>query len=354
MPTPEPVAALRGLESYAVPAPGAPTDLRLDGNEGCPPHEAVLEQLVQGGVERLRRYPDAGALCATIAERFGLDPAGVLVTAGADEALDRVCRAYLERGRSIVLPEPGFEMLEKYARLQGARPRPYLWLAPEFPLDLVRAELEQKPAVLAVVSPNNPTGLAIDERTFRAVAAEASDSILLVDLAYAEFARFDPLRVALEYENAIVVRSLSKSWGIAGLRTGFACARPKHIAALRVAGSPYSVAGPSLALAEAWLRCGEDAVHASVGGVLARRARIEELLRARGAEVWPSQANFVFARFRDAARVHQRLARHGIAVRAFPGRPHIADCLRITCPTGEGDMQRLLGALDEVLARQEG
>ncbi len=104
---------------YKGPAQPEPGVLKLDGNEGNPPPRALLEDLAAAELSKVRDYPDARPLEAEIAQRLGVDPERVVVTAGADDALDRVFRAYLARGRGVVLPVPAFEMMYRFAAVVG-------------------------------------------------------------------------------------------------------------------------------------------------------------------------------------------------------------------------------------------
>lgn len=108
-----PVPWVADQRAYAVPRPAGPIDLRLDGNEGFAPPAGLLRTLTSGGL--LREYPSPRRLEALLAERHGVSADQVLVTAGADDALERACRALLAPGRSLVLPSPTFEMVDRYA-----------------------------------------------------------------------------------------------------------------------------------------------------------------------------------------------------------------------------------------------
>lgn len=346
--------ALRGLEAYRIPRAERPVDLRLDGNEGAAPPDSLLDALRAAAPDVLRRYPDATALERALAARHGVAPERVLVTAGADEALDRACRALLSPGDAIVLPVPTFEMLPHYARLAGARAIEVPWPSGPYPLDAVlRAASGDAPEAkaIALVSPNNPTGAAATASDIDRLASNApAGAALLVDAAYAEFADEDLTASALAHGNAIVFRTLSKAWGLAGLRVGYAIAEPEVISWLRAAGGPYSVAGPALALALARLENGAPDVARFVAAVRAERASLAATLRELGAEPIPSQANFVLARFENAAFARDALLGLGIAVRGFPGREPLRDALRITCPGSASVLARLEAALRAALA----
>ncbi len=331
---------LAGVERYDPPRHPAPVDLRLDGNEGAAPSSAALEAIAAAGPELLRRYPSTQGLEARIAGRIGLDPGRVLVTAGADDALERAIRSVLGPGRELLLPVPTFEMIERYAGLTGCEVRPVRWLGGPFPIEEMLGAVSGRTATIAVVTPNSPTGLVVGEEDLRRLATAAPRALLLVDLAYVEFADSDPTAAVLELPNAVVARSMSKAWGLAGARVGWAAGPRELIDWLRAAGHPYAVSGPSLAAAEERLE-EEREVRAFVARVREQREPLCELLRELGADPLPSQANFALAGFEDASWVRDALAGLGIAVRAFPGRDDLRDRLRITVPGDPGGWERL-------------
>jgi histidinol-phosphate aminotransferase len=343
----KPAPGVEAVEPYAPPPFPRPIDLKLDGNEGLLPNPRLLDALSATGPDVLRRYPNARPLEEILARQWNVEPDQVLVTAGADEALDRVCRAFLSASRQIILPTPTFEMLPRYARLAGAEIVSVPWSTAAYPRGPVIEQINENTAAIAVVSPNNPTGSAATAADLRAVAAAAPHAVIIVDLAYADFADEDLTEPALALPNAVVVRSLSKSWGLAGLRVGFAAGSTQIVRWLRPAGGPYSVAGPSLALAAEWLRQGGEAMRAYVDRIRVERGDLARALRATGASVTDSQANFVFARFPDAERIWSALSARGIAVRRFPSAPELSNALRITCPGNEHDFARLTQAIAE-------
>jgi len=325
--------------------------LRLNSNEGPQAPQALLAELAALDPELLRRYPDATAVETALAARAGVSPDRVVVTAGADEALDRICRTYAGPDRPVLLPEPTFDMLERFAALAGAPLVRVPWCTDAFPLDAILARLDNRTAIVVIVSPNNPTGGVASRDDVRRIATAAPQSLVLVDQAYIEYADEDIGPAVLDLANVVVVRTMSKAWGLAGCRVGYAVGNPDVIAVLRAAGGPFPVAGPSLALALSQLRRGDAALRAHVTQVRAERANLRELLCARGVDARTSQANFVLADFgRRAAFVRNGLRAHGILVRDFPGRIGLETSLRITLPGDPADFARLTRALDTVLA----
>ena len=346
---PKPVPALEGVGAYVVPRTRAPIDLRLDGNEGMLPALELLDALGPESLELMRLYPNASRLERRIAERFSVDPASVVVTAGADEALDRLCRSLLTEGREILLPSPTFVMIPHYAKLAGGRIVTVPWQSGPYPVDEVIARIGERTAIVAVVTPNNPTGATAGAQDLRRLSAAAPHTLILVDHAYAEFCDEDLTSVALELPNALVLRTFSKALGLAGLRVGYAIGPTQVTAWMRAAGGPYAVSSLSLALSERAMDLDPGPRLEFLARIRRERDELRGELATLGAQAVPSQANFVFARFRDAVWVQEALGGLGIGVRRFPGAPDLEGCLRITCPGDERAFERLLHALRSAL-----
>jgi histidinol-phosphate aminotransferase len=354
-----PRAAVEKLRAYAAPSLCDRIDLRLDANEGPSPDPAVLGALEAVPPMLVRRYPSKAGLEALIAGRHGVQPDGVIVTAGGDDAIDRCCRVVLEPGRTLLLHAPTFEMIERSARLAGADLTEIDWNEGPFPADRLIEALDDRTAMVAIVSPNNPTGLAATPGAILDVAAAAPRALVLVDLAYVEFADADPTAMLLQAPNIAVVRTFSKAAGMAGLRLGYALGCPQVIDWLRRVGGPYPVSGPSLAAAEALLRLG-GVQGDYIPAVRKEREALGRLLVELGLAVLPSQANFVLARVPEAGSaggrplpraeaIHTALRGRGISVRIFPGNPRLAQALRITCPGEDQAFRRLCRELRSVM-----
>jgi histidinol-phosphate aminotransferase len=340
-------ARARGLRGYRVPATTQVLDLDLRGNEGALPDPALLTAL--GDPAILRRYPDARAVEAALAARLGLDPSQILVTAGGDDALDRICRLTLEPGRRALLPTPGFEMTERYVALAGGERVDLPWTG-EFPLAETLAAIDDRTGLLVLTSPNNPTGLTVtaDARRRLIAACAAVGAVVLLDLAYVEFAAEDPTIEAAAEPNVLIVRTLSKAWGLAGLRVGYVVGPPALLEPLRAMGAPYAVAGPSLTIAAAALAA--DGEGTTLGRFVAEtreaRAALEASLRIAGLEPSPSEANFAFAEGDRAGWVVDAAASLGVGVRRFPGRPGLERAVRVGCPPDAEGLRRACLALE--------
>ena len=329
----QPAAAIAAITPYGPSRRPGPIDLDLAGTES-------------GDGGPLGRYPDTAPLQRLLADHLGIGTDRVLVTAGADDALDRIFRAMLAPGREVVLTTPTFEMLPRFARVTGATLVEVPWDGESLPVDALVQAITPDTTLIVIVSPNNPTGAVASLADLRRVADAAPRALLAVDLAYVEFADLDPTVDLLQLPNAVVTRTFSKAWGLPGIRVGWAAGPARVIGWLRSAGNPYAVAAPSLALAT---QAFEDAVAARDARVAAARASRDQLracLDDVGLDSLPSQANFVCVRgtpwLRDA------LGGLGIAVRHF--RHADGERIRITCPTVPDQSRRLDRAIRTVRA----
>lgn len=340
---PQPAARLEGLEPYAPPGRGSGDELLLDANEGPPVDERALSILRTVRADDLRRYPDAGTLETRLADDLGVSPQRVIVTAGADDAIDRLCRAVLEPGRRLLVHAPTFEMIERSGRLAGAAIDRCPWMGGPFPVGAMIERITPATSLAAIVSPNNPTGglVQIDEIEEVASALRRVGGLLMVDQAYIEFADKDPTTTLIDIGNVVITRTFSKAFGLAALRVGYAIAPPVVARWLRTVGGPYPVAGPSLAVAGASLAVPRAA---TIDRVRHERSTLTAELRSRGWDVLESSANFVLTRLPSDAL--EALRRSGVRVRTFSGRPDLDGWTRITLPGDEAAFDRLRLALE--------
>lgn len=314
--------------------------LKLDTNE-CPSLLSI-DELRSTFVDNWNRYPDLTPLRQAIARRLNIEDTRIAVTSGADDAIDRICRALLDQDREMITTSPTFEMIPRSARASGARVRAVSWLDEAFPIQEILANTCERTGVIAVVSPNNPTGSVISRADLIALSVSAPQAVILLDLAYIEFADIDLTSLALSLPNVIITRTFSKAFGLAGLRVGFAAGDADLIRAVNSVGGPYPVTSPAIAAAKLALEVSDTRLRNRIERVRVERNTLTQLLRAQGAQVIDSQANFVYVRSDRA--LGARLTDFGIAVRTF-GRDRTVEALRITCPCNESDFRILLEAI---------
>lgn len=295
----------------------------------------------------LARYPNPERIERAVARRWSIDPARVVVTAGADDGLDRACRAFLRERPELVSVDPTFEMIPRFASLAGGRMVSIPHVEGPAPVEALAGAVGSETGLVAVVSPHNPTGAVTPADRLLALARALPDPVrLVVDLAYIEFADEDPTPALLERPRVLVVRTLSKAWGLAGLRVGFALGSLEDVERLRASGAPFPLAGPSLWLAEAALAADRRVTAPYVRAVRQERAALARLLRSFGARPLDGEANFVLARVDAPERIRAALAGLRIHVRTFG---HLPDMLRITLPGDADAFERLCAALRSTL-----
>jgi histidinol-phosphate aminotransferase len=342
--------AVQEMHEYHPPLTGR-EGLRLDFNEntdGCSPR--VLERIRAITAEDLARYPEREPVEAVAAGHLGLPPDQVLLTNGVDEAIHLLCEAYLEPSDEVIVVTPTFSMFEIFAEATGAKiKRVQSDNDLCFPFEKALSAITEKTRLIAVASPNNPTGSVASREQLLKIAESAPNAALLVDEAYFDFHGNTVMSDIVTQSNLFVARTFSKAYGLAGVRLGI-LAGPRHqMPMVRRVSSPYNVnAVALLALPEAL----SDSAYVTkyVAQVKAGQARLESALTDAGITWWPSEANFVLMRVGPrhgefVAAMRQR----GILVRDRSRDPGCDGCVRITLGTTP-QTDRLVAALRDVIA----
>jgi histidinol-phosphate aminotransferase len=339
-----------GLRAYHVaPATGM---IKLDAMENPYRLPEALRETVGRFVSTLalNRYPDPAApeLKKRLRETFAIPAeSDVLIGNGSDEIIQMVAHTLARPGAVLLAPEPSFAMYKMNALFARMR---YVGVAlnADFTLDLARflgAIDEHQPAVIFIAYPNNPTGNLFPEDAVTRII-EAAPGLVVLDEAYHVFAGLTFMQRLPAHANLMVMRTVSKL-GLAGVRLGYAAAHPDWITELDKVRPPYNVSVLTQLVAERVL--GHIGVlHAQADEIKAERAVLAESLREfSSVEVFPSAANFILIRVRDAGAVYARLVERKILVRNFNGsHPLLANCLRLTVGT-PGENRLLLAALAE-------
>jgi histidinol-phosphate aminotransferase len=343
---------LRGLTPYG--APQLPVSVRLNTNENPYPLPASAAGAVASAlaevVTALNRYPDrdATALRADLADYLGHDLTAeqVWVANGSNEVLQQLLQAFGGPGRTAMGFEPSYSMHRLISLGTNTG-----WAAadrgPDFAIDVdaaVQAIAAQRPDVVFVCSPNNPTGTATSLATLAAIY-QASPGLVVVDEAYQEFATTASALSLLEGRPRLVVtRTMSKAFALAGARVGYLAAGAGVVDALRLVRLPYHVSTLTQAAARAAL-ARRDVLLATCGDVIDQRDRLVGSLRGLGLSVCDSEANFVlFGRFDDQAAVWRALLERDVLVRDVG----LTGWLRVTAGT-HAEVSAFLAAIEEVV-----
>jgi len=344
----EPVPALERLPRYSVGRPPYDTDLVLDFNESLVPLPITGPA---ADLPTANRYPWTDRLEAQLAKRLGIEADRVIVTCGADDALERAVRSVCCPGRRAVMVKPTYGMPWRYAIIAGAEIATVSWWRGPFPVDEVCDAAGDAAALLFLVSPNNPTGAVATRAELTEIVTRLPATLIVLDQAYREFSdpEFDLTETALAHPNVVLVRTFSKAWGGAGLRAGFAAGEARVIDWLRRIGQPFPVSRPTLEVLERIVTPDAEPSRDRVARIRSQRDRLVEILSDLGADALPSQGSFVAARFVDATSVRNAVASLGIAIRGFPGRSELNDWLRTTMPGDDDAFDRLVDTFRTVL-----
>lgn len=341
---------LAGLEPYFSPQQGA--RFRMNVNESpYPPPPGVLEEAFASlGEGQLNRYPeqDAGELRAALADRLDRSPDQVWAANGSNEVFLHLFLAYGGTGRRALVFEPTYSLHTLIPRITATDVVVHA-RTPSFEIDPdeARATLRaERPDLVLVCSPNNPTGNCEPAATVRALLEEAP-GLVVVDEAYIEFAapELSMLDLLVEYPNVVVVRTFSKAWRLAGARIGYLTAHRDVVAGLFRVRLPYHLSAFTQAVGRASLRYADDLL-AHVAAIVTERDRISTGLVDRGLEVHPSDSNFVLFEVDDPDGVWDALLSRGVLVRNYSR----LGCLRVTAGLPE-ETEAFLSAIDEVLSR---
>ncbi len=304
------VAARHGLREEQV--------LRFDQN--TPPVPGVPQVPLAQSFARLNEYPDGtySELRNAAAAYVGVEPEQIVVGAGADDLILLCARAFLAPGRRAAIEPPTYALYAIASRLVGA-------------------EVSEGPAgadLVWVCNPNNPTGSTLPAAVIAARAAAHPAAAVVVDEAYVEFGGESVVPLLAELPNVIVLRTLSKAFGFASLRVGYAVASPELAAELDARRAPAPIAGPAARLAAAALR----APRLDIEETVVERERVRAALLAAGHDAPPTATNFVWIRTEGNAGAE--LERHGLVVRRFP------EGIRVTLrrPPENDVLLRALGA----------
>ncbi len=343
----------RGLSPYVPGEQPALADLvKLNTNESpTGPSPMALAAVAREAADSLRLYPDpeAGALRRVLADYHGVAADQVFVGNGSDEVLAHAFPALLKHDAPLLFPDITYSFYPVYCALFGITGQ-------TVPLDeamRVRVADYRRPAgAIILANPNAPTGIALGLDQIEALLADHPDIPVVIDEAYVDFGGESAIPLVGRYPNLLVVRTMSKSRALAGLRVGYAIGEAGLIQGLtRVKDSfnSYPLGRPAQAGAIASVQ-DETFFQANVAAVVAGRERMADGLKALGFEVLPSSANFVFARRPGwaGAALAGALRERSVIVRHF-GAARITDYLRITVGT-DAQIERLLGALREILA----
>jgi histidinol-phosphate aminotransferase len=340
--TPNTRAGFDRLSLYGEHAAACSTDLSDNTNLwGTPPAaERVLRNLSSSDV---RRYPSAytSDLKAALATYVDVEPAMIVTGCGSDNILDCAIRAFGNPGGSLACCDPTFTMIPVFAQLNGLSTRLCRFDDDgDIPVDEL---LSSEADVIYICSPNNPTGASASLDRIETIATSFR-GLVIIDQAYAEYSSMSLTSLVTRHPNVLIARTMSKVFGMAGLRIGYGIGNPAVVREIEKSRGPYMVGATAQAAALAALAEDLPWISNVVRETLVNRGRLVSELLKLGYNPLPSDANFVLVPVTDELHIVRKLLDEGVGVRSFTSLAGIGGAIRVTVGPWEM-MQNFLDAL---------
>ena len=309
--------------------------IKLNTNENPYPPSAKVVEAIQVAAEKLVRYPDPVSTAFRLAagQALNVNPDWIVCGNGSDDILTILTRSFVDQGDLIRLPNPSYILYRTLAEIQGARYQE-INFNDDWTLPASFAAADDGLKLVFLPNPNSPTGTVVSQEDILALADKLPCPIL-IDEAYVDFADFNCIDLVKQNEKIMVSRTLSKSYGLAGLRFGFLVAQPTIIEQLLKVKDSYncdalSIAGATAAMSD------QDWLRDNIARIRATRSDLQEKLTQLGFEVIPSQANFVWCTHSEAEvkPIYEYLKENRILVR-YMSYPNWKEGLRISVGTDD-------------------
>jgi histidinol dehydrogenase len=332
------LAEAEGLPAHARAAAVAAATMSTQPTTSCRLDDNTLQWSSSPEIQRaiaavttslVAAYPTVRGESArdAIANYVGVDRGWITLGCGSDEILDAAFRAFAKPGETVAYPDPTFSMVQIYARANRLESAP-VCIGEKTDIDC-DALLANDPAIIYLCSPNNPTGGVVARDSLERILRNAP-GVVVLDEAYAEFAERSDIELVKQFDRLLVLRTLSKAFGLAGLRVGYAVGAPALIDRLNEVRAPYPVNAFAEAAAVAAVGPGVQWMRDRVAETKRNRTRLLGALQDSGISALPSEANFVLITGVDAVDTAARLERSGIYARVFRSLPGIGDAIRLT------------------------
>jgi len=332
--------------------------VKLASNENALGPSPMAVRAMKAAAPEMHRYPDGGAyhLRNALAAGLGVSPAHVLPGNGSNELIELLAEVFLEPGSNIVMADRAFVVYRLVAAARGAGVVDVPMRNHTHDLEAMLAAITPETRLVFIANPNNPTGTMVDGAAIdRFMAAVPDSAVVCFDEAYIELLprelQPDVIRYVREGRSVVCLRTFSKTYGLAGLRIGYAVAPPECIELMNRVRQPFNVNSMALAAALAALA---DRDHVARTRAMVRDGlrQLESWLETRGVPYIPSVANFVMVKTGEGRKMFTQLMGEGVIVRPMDGYGY-PDYVRVTVGTAP-ENDRFLSALDKLLAGQGG
>ncbi|OEF99563.1 histidinol-phosphate transaminase [Vulcanibacillus modesticaldus] len=339
----------RGYKSKQVPY-----KIRLNANEG---KNILLEDIIREGLQfneeiNLNFYPDNDAtlLKAEISKYIGVSPANIVVGNGSSEMIELIIKTYVDKNETILSVVPTFSMYAVFSQIYSTK---FVGVESneDFSIDiekLIDKANEINPKVIILCNPNNPTGNLLPTRDIKKLL-ENTNSLVVIDEAYMEFASGSMVEEISNYENLIVLRTLSKAFGLAGIRVGYLLANQKIVNIIDQVRSPYNLNVMSQWIATKALK-NKERVIAYIEEIKLGREFLYNKLKENGMKVFKSHGNFLLF-YSNIDNLGQKLAEKGILIRSFANE--LAGYYRVSVGD-KSENQAFIKAIEEITKNEKG
>lgn len=310
-----------------------------------------IRQLLKSN--KLQLYPEYGGLEAKLARYVGVNKDQVIVTNGSDQAIDLIFRTFTDAGDSVIIPTPSFAMFSQSAQIVGNKIlRPlYRKQNLSFPLEEAVGMINDSVKLIVICNPNNPTGTPVSIENMEKITVKASNAIILIDEAYFEFSNLTGVPLLKKYPNIIVIRTLSKAFGLPSLRVGYIVASSNYINELLKVRGPYDV--NMIAYTAAIAALDDLKVAKKYAEEIMNQAKpiVEDFFTKKDITFYKSTGNFLL--YRPIQEQEERILKeNGILVRP-QDKTNIENTLRLTIGTTD-QMKRFIKVYQNVILNRSG
>ncbi len=344
---------VRALRAYSLSPRRASVKINQNENPWDVPGAIKEETLRRLEKRKWSRYPDfvSTSLHEHLAGFASWRADGVIAGNGSNELIQATLMVTIGAGTRVLISEPTFALYRQVTTVLGGEVRS-VPLTERFQFDvqaLLRSVVDERPDVVILCSPNNPTGCVISDDDLREILRSAP-GLVIIDEAYHEFANHSVVPLLYEFENLVVLRTFSKAMALAGLRLGYLLASPELVTEVRKAVLPYNLNAFSQTAAEVAVELYESELNPVVKKIVSERQRLFEALTAiRGLDPVASHANFMIVHSTiSPAEVFNELVERDILIRDVSGYPMLKEYFRVSVGTPE-ENDRLINALKEIM-----
>lgn len=313
--------------------------------------ESLLERIQE---QKINRYPDPmqKSLKKALADYTGLNENQISASNGGDEVISTICHAFLNPGDLVLGHEPSFDIYKIAATIAGAHYQSLPDLSGH-QIDitgLIDRTRKEKPKMVFLCNPNNPTGYLLEEESVRQLLS-CQDSLIILDEAYIEFSKHSLSKLVVEYDNLIVIRTLSKAFGLAGMRIGYVLADESLIKVIDAVRMPYNV-GVLPQLLGTFALENRDHILKQAKEIVKERDRMTEILNKAGVDLRPSETNFLLFRLNHYESTLSKFDTASILVKSYGQRKGLENCIRVTI-TNKDLNEKIIQILKEDLCERQ-